>query len=125
VVRKSIARVLTVYRSNIRAALKSKVTDEAASKKGKVREEQGSTTRGAGGATRTASARSRAEARGEDGSTMGNSKQATQGQQQQQQQQPANVIWMLTSICSGMNGLLWARQGVVGAAITSTHAAQM
>jgi hypothetical protein len=37
VVRKSIARVLTVYRANIRAALKSKVTDESASKKGKVR----------------------------------------------------------------------------------------
>jgi hypothetical protein len=36
VVRKSIARVHTVYRSNIRAALRSKIANDAANKKGKV-----------------------------------------------------------------------------------------
>jgi large subunit ribosomal protein L35e len=34
-VRKSIARVLTVYRSNIRTSLKSKVAEDAANKKGR------------------------------------------------------------------------------------------
>ncbi len=37
VVRKSIARVLTVYRANIRNALKNKISEDAANKKGKVR----------------------------------------------------------------------------------------
>ena len=36
VVRKSIARVLTVYNANIRNALKNKITEDAANKKGKV-----------------------------------------------------------------------------------------
>jgi len=35
VVRKSIARVLTVYNANIRNALKNKITEDAANKKGK------------------------------------------------------------------------------------------
>jgi hypothetical protein len=37
VVRKSIARVHTVYRQNIRTALRSKISNDAANKKGKVR----------------------------------------------------------------------------------------
>eukprot|EP00877_Chromochloris_zofingiensis_P007640 jgi/Chrzof1/3129/Cz12g12300.t1 len=36
VVRKSIARVLTVYRQNIRAALTNKILEDAKNKKGKV-----------------------------------------------------------------------------------------
>jgi ribosomal protein L29 len=37
VVRKSIARVLTVYRANLRTALKSKIDEDGKNKKGKVR----------------------------------------------------------------------------------------
>lgn len=36
VVRKSVARVMTVYRQNQRAALKNKITEEAKNAKGKV-----------------------------------------------------------------------------------------
>jgi hypothetical protein len=36
VVRKSIARVHTVYRANIRSALRSKITNDGANKKGRV-----------------------------------------------------------------------------------------
>ncbi|KAI8473328.1 MAG: component of cytosolic 80S ribosome and 60S large subunit [Monoraphidium minutum] len=36
VVRKSIARVLTVYRANLRTALKSKIVEEGKNKKGKA-----------------------------------------------------------------------------------------
>ena len=36
-VRKGIARVLTVYRANLRAALKSKIEEDGKNKKGKVR----------------------------------------------------------------------------------------
>ena len=35
--RKGIARVLTVYRANLRAALKSKIEEDGKNKKGKVR----------------------------------------------------------------------------------------
>jgi hypothetical protein len=35
-VRKSIARVHTVYRANIRAALRSKISNDGANKKGRV-----------------------------------------------------------------------------------------
>jgi hypothetical protein len=37
VVRKSIARVLTVYRASLRTALRSKIAEDGANKKGKVR----------------------------------------------------------------------------------------
>jgi hypothetical protein len=38
VVRKSIARVHTVYRANIREALRNKISTDGANKKGKVRQ---------------------------------------------------------------------------------------
>lgn len=37
VVRKSIARVLTVYRQNQRSALRNKITEDAKNAKGKVK----------------------------------------------------------------------------------------